>query len=555
MKKRISQHHNQKKYANSKDSARCRQKHAGDHSPSWKKAPNLAAIEREIKAAYGIADTFPDSVQSDVSQLSALTPSEKASLEDLTDLCFVTIDGEDARDFDDAISVEKHEDGWRLLVAIADVSRYVPKIRKSRLQTLDSEAQTRGNSFYFPGSVAPMLPPRLSTDLASLRAQTERPVIVCELLLTDDGFVRKSRFSQARICSQARLSYTQVQGLLLKEDPAVKAKMFNHPRAYDILRMLEAACRLSEILSRQRELRGSLMLRSFEPEYSWNAQGIVTDIHFREHLPSHRLIEEFMILANEACAEHLRRVGLPFLYRIHPEPSEEEIAQLETALHCCGALPAEIRQRALRARDLPVLLRSCKGESHEQTVTSLCLRALPKAIYSPENIGHFGLASPCYCHFTSPIRRYADLLVHRALKYALGCNELLFAHRRLQIVASHLNRQEERAQSAERMLHKYCAILYMREKVGHDFPAYVSTVTQAGFFVQLKNVPVSGFVAKRLFSEAVHVDLLKQRIFNIRTGLSYQLGDPLLVRLIAVVPQTLAINFLPVAAASKQRLR
>ena len=520
------------------------------------KNPNLPCLESQLKTAYRIADTFPDAVYQTAEELNELSSSEKAGLEDLRALTFVTIDGEDARDFDDAIAVEKNAQGFRLWVAIADVSRYVPKTRQNRTLSLDAEAQRRGNSFYFPTSVAPMLPPRLSTDLASLRQDAERPVMVCELWLTAAGEVRKSRFSQALIRSACRLSYTEVKGLLLTPDPAVKARLLALPKANDILRLLADALSLSEILRAQRRSRGSLFLRSYEPCYRLDAEGRIIDLGFRLQHQGHSLIEECMILANEACAEHLSQSGLPMLYRTHAQPTQEDLAQLQKTLsHCQAALPLDLQQRALLPQDLPKLLKACQGSACEQAVTTLCLRALPKALYSTENTGHFGLASACYCHFTSPIRRYADLLVHRALKHSLGSRQLLLAHKRLEMVASHLNRQEELAQHCQREMHKYCSVLYLRQRLGQVFQALVSHVSQAGFFVELTDIPVSGFVAKRLLPASLRLDLAKQRLFDAQTGQSYQFGDSLLVRLISVWPDKAAINFLPVAKKGPSKIQ
>ncbi|MCR5814074.1 MAG: VacB/RNase II family 3'-5' exoribonuclease [Desulfovibrio sp.] len=517
----------------------------------WKKfLPHLADLERQIKTEYHIAEYFPEPVEQKARALQELSLAEKKRLVDLRDLTFVTIDGEDARDFDDAIAVEKNGQGFRLLVAIADVSHYVPKARQSRSLSLDSEALARGNSFYFPSSVAPMLPPRLSTDLASLKPDKDRAVMVCELLLSQSGDVQKAGFSQALIRSQARLTYSQVKGLLLQPDPEVQRQIAALPRGDAIIRSLDCALTLCEILKSQRKRRGSLILHTAEPAYRLDEHGEISNLGFLNHHEGHSLIEECMLLANEACAKHLAQSGLPFLYRTHARPAPEQLEQLKTALSLCpGALPANIAQRPLLPEDLPNILLACQGQTIERAVTALCLRALPKALYSTENIGHFGLALPSYCHFTSPIRRYADLLVHRALKHSLGNEQFLLAHKRLQIVASHLNRQEERALRCQREMHKYCSLLYMRKFLGQEFWAVVGSVTQAGFFVELTDLPVSGFVARRLLNDTMRVDLSRQKLFNPRTGQSYQFGDTLRVRLLSVVPQQLAINFLPLQSA------
>jgi ribonuclease R len=442
---------------------------------------------------------------------------------DLRDIPLVTIDGEDARDFDDAVYAEATVSGFHLIVAIADVAHYV-----RAGSALDYAARTRGNSVYFPDRVVPMLPEALSNGWCSLRPQEDRGCLFAELHIDRHGQKLSHRFGRALMRSAARLTYEQVQRAQDAGDPLF-AQLY---AAYEALR----TARID---------RGTLDLDLPERRVVLDAHGAVASVAPRPRLDSHRLIEEFMVLANVAAAEELERRHQPTMYRVHAPPSDEKLASLRDFLHGLGiSLPPG---NQVHPRDLDRVLRRVAGTSEAQLVNEVMLRSQSQAQYSPDNIGHFGLALPRYAHFTSPIRRYADLLVHRALirDLRLGVGGLTQEEAgRFQDTALHITATERRAQLAERdAVDRYLAA-YMADKVGANFAARISGVTRFGLFVTVPQSGASGLVPIRsLPDDFWQYDEREQNLTGRRTRLAFRLAQEVEVRLAEASPVTGGLIF------------
>ncbi len=403
---------------------------------------------------------------------------------DLRDTPLITIDGEDARDFDDAVYAEPDGDGFRLIVAIADVAHYVRPD-----SALDQDARKRGNSCYFPDRVVPMLPEALSNGWCSLRPNEERGCLFVEMHITADGTKTAHRFGRGLMQSAARLTYTQVQ------DAADAHETLGLPPGQ--LTTLYAAFRA---LLAARTRRGTLDLDLPERRVILDDQGRVTEIAPRPRLDSHRLIEEFMVLANVAAAEELERLKKPCMYRVHAPPSDEKLANLRTFLGTLGiSLPPG---NALHPRDLDRVLKTVAGTDQSVVVNEVMLRSQSQAAYHPDNIGHFGLSLARYAHFTSPIRRYADLLVHRALIAGLKLGPPASKRGSLtpeeagsfEDTAEHITATERRAAIAEREAIDRYLSAYMADKVGASFHARISGVTRFGLFVTLQGSGANGLI-------------------------------------------------------------
>ena len=508
------------------------------------------AQERITKSNNNIPGPFPAEVLHTLRDLPE-DPREEdfADRRDVRDVGFVTIDGRAARDFDDAIHVEAQKDGFWLRVAIADVSHYV------RQNTpLDAEARQRGNSYYFPLSVEPMLPEALSGGLCSLKPGVPRLAMVADMRFSASGTRRSAEFYPAVIQSRARLTYGQIQrGLLLREKE-------EEQNLAPVLPMLREAETLARALLARRQERGTLDFDLPEVAYLFNEQGELSGLTARERHFGHRMIEEFMIAANEAVAEFLEAREIPTLYRVHQPPDPDKLAVLADFLARSGLdtdegkpnrSPSSRKGRSkttLSGRDLRRILEQSRNTPGEYVITRLVLRSMMQARYQPENEGHFGLASKCYCHFTSPIRRYADLVVHRALKRALGlpvlAGEKTLSQARLEAVAEHINARERAATEAEREIHKRLSVLFLRGRVGESFDAVISGVTDFGLFVELPEFLCEGLV--RLASlEDDYYDYVEERqeIRGRRTGRTFKLGRALRVTLTDVNMGRLELNF------------
>ena len=453
---------------------------------------------------------------------------------DLRTVPLITIDGEDARDFDDAVFAEPDGNGFRLIVAIADVAHYVPTG-----SALDRSARTRGNSVYFPDRVVPMLPEALSNGWCSLRPNEERGCLFVEMRIGADGRKTGHRFGRGLMRSSARMTY---EGVEQQQD--------RFPHLYAAYRALIA----------ERNRRGTLDLDLPERKVVLSEAGQVLAVAPRPRLDSHRLIEEFMVLANVAAAEELERLHQPCMYREHAPPTEEKLANLRIFLSALGiSLPAGDR---VHPRDLDHVLKMVAGTPEAPMINDVMLRSQSQAAYSPDNIGHFGLALTRYAHFTSPIRRYSDLLVHRALIAGLKLGlDGLQAEEAVGFpeTAEHITGTERRAQLAERdAVDRYLAA-YMAEMVGERFAARISGVTRFGLFVTVSDSGASGLVpVSSLPDDYWQHDEGEQTLTGRRSHLVFKLAQDVEVRLVEATPVTGGLVFhimqgIPSGARSRRR--
>jgi ribonuclease R len=493
--------------------------------PGAPRAVSLIAIH-----AHGIPDSFPDTVLAAAEAAAPLT--DFAGREDLRHIPLVTIDPEDARDHDDAVFAEPDPDpanpgGHILWVAIADVAHYVHPG-----SPLDREARARGNSTYFPDRVVPMLPEALSADLCSLRAGQDRPVLAVRLVIGADGTLRRHRFARAMIRSAAALSYAQVQAAQDgRPDPDSAA--FRDSVIAPLYAAYAALCQA-------RAARAPLDLDLPERRIVLARDGRVTSVAFRERLDAHRLIEEFMILANVAAAETLEARRSPLLYRVHEEPPADKIDALREVAE--GAGLALARGQVLRTRQLNRLLDQAAGGPAAEIMNLAVLRSMTQAYYGPENLGHFGLALRAYAHFTSPIRRYADLVVHRALIAAHGWGPDGLSRAEIESLAEtaqHISETERRSMAAERDTTDRYLAAYLSDRVGAEFAGRISGIARFGIFVRIAENGADGLVPiSELGDEYFHYDRDSQTLMGDRSGLILGLGTPVTVRLTEAVPVT-----------------
>ena len=472
-------------------------------------------------AANDIPVDFPEAALEEAEKAKAAPMGQRL---DLRDTPLVTIDGEDARDYDDAVFAEPdpaHPGGWRLIVAIADVAWYVRHDRP-----LDRAAYRRGTSVYFPDRVVPMLPEQLSNHWCSLVPKEDRPVLAAEMWIDAEGHLKKHRFHRAMIRSAARLTYNRVQRAM---DGAPDAEIA--PLMERVVRPLYGAYR---VLLAAREARGALDLDLPERQVTLGKDGRIAEIGVRERLDSHKLIEEFMVLANVAAAQALEQRHSPCMYRVHDQPDLAKLEALREFLGTLGvALPAGPR---LRPGDLNRVLKQVEGKPTARLINETVLRSQSQAVYSPDNLGHFGLALSRYAHFTSPIRRFPDLIVHRALiaAYGLGEGGLADADKgRFAEFGEHLSMCERRAVAAERgAMDRYVAA-FMAGHVGATFPGRVTSVTRFGLFAALDATGADGLIPVRsLGQEFFRHDEGRQLLVGERTGETFGLGDRLMIKLV-----------------------
>lgn len=495
--------------------------------------------------AHGIPDDFPEGVITEAETLKEPTLSGRV---DLREVPLVTIDPPDARDHDDAVYAEPDTDpanpnGWVVLVAIADVSHFVrPGSR------LDREAQVRGNSVYFPDRVVPMLPERISNDLCSLREGENRACLVVRMVFDKDGAKRSHTFMRAMMRSAAKLSYQEAQAAI-EGRPSDKAG----PLLERVLRPLWAAY---DVLAAARDKRAPLDLDLPERKILLDEKGRVKDVVTPERLTAHRLIEEFMIQANVAAAEQLEHRKTPVVYRIHDQPSKEKLSSLRDFLDTLGmkvpqasALkPGHFNGILARAKELPV----------SDLVNEVVLRSQSQAEYNIDNIGHFGLNLSRYAHFTSPIRRYADLIVHRALVKAMKLGEGALEDSevgKLREVAQQISDAERRAMSAERETADRLIAAHLADRIGAKFTGRIAGVTRSGLFVRLKDTGADGFVpVSSLNNDFYNFDETHRALIGKRTGETFRLGDTVEVRLVEAVPSAGALRFEMLSEGSKGRV-
>ena len=456
--------------------------------------------------------------------------ADRAGRTDLTNLPLVTIDGETAKDFDDAVYCERNGKGFRLVVAIADVSHYV---RDG--DALDHDARERGTSVYFPRRVIPMLPEELSNELCSLKPDVDRLCMVCEMEVSATGVIKRHRFYPAVMHSRARLTYTQVWSWLSAPGSAPR-------EARALLPQLENLYALYHALREAREARGAIDFDTVEMQLEFDVQGKIVRIVPVVRNDAHKLIEECMLAANVCTAEYLAQNKHPALYRVHEGPTPEKLAALRDFLASCAlSLPGG---DAPTASDYAKLLLRIKDRPDYALLQTVLLRSLQQARYRPDNVGHFGLSYEAYAHFTSPIRRYPDLLVHRAIKAVLARREYKPQGASWAELGEHCSFTERRADDATRDVEAWLKCYFMQDKVGETYDGTISGVTSFGIFVTLDDLNIDGLVhVTELGRDYFHFDAARHAMIGERSGRVFQLAGRLRVKVARVDLETTKIDF------------
>lgn len=501
---------------------------------------------------HDIPHKFPSAVEKYVKKFTEEVPEEaKKGRVDLRNLLLVTIDGEDARDFDDAVYCEKHGKGWKLWVAIADVSYYV------RLHSaLDVEAHNRGNSVYFPNRVVPMLPEILSNGLCSLNPQVDRLCMVCEMQISAKGKLTDYRFYEAVMNSHARLTYTKV-AKMLEGDEELRS------RYSTLVPHLEELYKLYQTLLSARHQRGAIDFETIETKFIFNAMGRIERIEPVVRNDAHKIIEECMILANIAAANFMEKHKEPALYRIHATPSEEKLTSFRTFLSEFGLnLEGGLKPTT---KDYAALLEKVKERPDHELIQTMLLRSLSQAVYHADNIGHFGLALEEYAHFTSPIRRYPDLTLHRGIKYLLDKEQgakrkttdtggYHYSFDEMDLLGNHCSMTERRADDATREVADWLKCEYMQDHVGGEFSGVISSVTGFGLFVRLDDLFIDGLVhISTLENDYYQFDAAKQRLIGENSGMQYRLGDKVCIKVEAVHLENKMVDFSLMGSERKPR--
>ena len=501
---------------------------------------------------HDIPHKFPSAVEKYVKKFTEEVPEEaKKGRVDLRNLPLVTIDGEDARDFDDAVYCEKHGKGWKLWVAIADVSYYV-RLRS----TLDVEAHNRGNSVYFPNRVVPMLPEILSNGLCSLNPQVDRLCMVCEMQISAKGKLTDYRFYEAVMNSHARLTYTKV-AKMLEGDEELRS------RYSTLVPHLEDLYKLYQALLGARHQRGAIDFETIETKFIFNAMGRIERIEPVVRNDAHKIIEECMILANIAAANFMEKHKEPALYRIHATPSEEKLTSFRTFLSEFGlTLEGGLKPTT---KDYAALLEKVKERPDHELIQTMLLRSLSQAVYHADNIGHFGLALEEYAHFTSPIRRYPDLTLHRSIKYLLAKEQgakrkttdtggYHYSFDEMDLLGNHCSMTERRADDATREVADWLKCEYMQDHVGGEFSGVISSVTGFGLFVRLDDLFIDGLVhISTLENDYYQFDAAKQRLLGENSGMQYRLGDKVRIKVEAVHLENKMVDFSLMGSERKPR--
>ncbi len=498
-----------------------------------KLTPSLV-VETAIHG-HDLPHEFPPEVLDEATAIPmTVDPAMIGTRVDLRALPLVTIDGEDAKDFDDAVFCESNRDGFRLVVAIADVSHYV------RPGTpLDEEALKRATSVYFPGYVVPMLPETLSNGICSLRPKEDRMCFVCDMQVDRKGEVVQSRFYEAVMNSHARLTYTQVWNAVGEDD--ADAKAFIGP----LLPQIQSLHQLYRILAKARERRGAIEFESSEVRFVLDNRGEVTQAGMLVRNDAHKLIEECMIAANVEAARYLLATHIPAPFRVHERPPESKFADLlEFLKEFKLSLPAWSK---VQPGDYTRLLKKVRERPDAALLESVLLRSQSLAVYSPDNNGHFGLALEAYAHFTSPIRRYPDLLVHRAIKYALTGgprDKYTYTPREMAALALQCSERERRADEAEREVDERFRAAWMEKHVGGQFDGVISGVTSFGLFVELDDSKVNGLVhVTQLPHDYYQFDPLRKTLTGDRRGVQFRLGDRVRILVLKASMEDRKIDF------------
>lgn len=518
----------------------------GDHM-----APGME-IELAIQS-HSIPNVWPDAVLTEAAAIPVeVQEADKLNRVDLRDLPFVTIDGEDARDFDDAVLCERRRGGWRLFVAIADVSHYVAVNSE-----LDREARLRGNSVYFPDFVVPMLPEALSNGLCSLNPAVDRLCLVCEMTISDAGRITGYQFYEAVMHSHARLTYTKVAAMLDADAPDAELReTYAH-----VLPQVELLHRLYGCLRAARDERGAIDFDTVETRILFNEDRKIERIVPVKRNDAHKLIEECMLCANVSAARFLEKHGIPSLYRVHEGPTEQKLTNLREFL---GELGLGLSGGATPdSGDYQQLMQAIQGRADANMIQTVMLRSLRQAMYQPDNQGHFGLGYDAYTHFTSPIRRYPDLLVHRAIRSVIRSNVTSSHVRRVEgakalptrqiypysvndilVLGEQCSLTERRADEATRDVVSWLKCEYLRDQVGEIFEGVISAVTGFGLFVELKDLYVDGLVhISALPHDYYRFEPAQHRLVGERTRKVFGLGDELVVKVVRVDLENRKIDF------------
>ncbi len=495
--------------------------------------------------SHGIPVDWPDDVLDQAGGFSTTVNESAASgRRDVRDLPLITIDGADARDFDDAVWCERLEKGWRLMVAIADVAHYV-----SPGSALDDEAVSRGTSVYFPGRVVPMLPEVLSNGLCSLNPDVDRLCMLCEMTLDEKGGVKKTRFHNGILRSHARLTYDQVNEMLTDGESVLR------DQHAPLVPMIEELHKLYQVLAKKRRKRGAIEFDSNETHIVFDDNKKIKEIIPIQRNDAHKLIEECMILANIEAAAFLEEREVPALYRVHAGPKADRLEDLRAFL--------ALRALSLGGGDEPTALdyaalaEAIVDRPDRSVIQTVMLRSMQQAVYQPKNEGHFGLALDQYAHFTSPIRRYPDLLVHRAIKFALETrkvSEYLYSKEAMLALGESCSMTERRAEDASRDVVSWLKCEYMQDHVGSEFEGVVSAVTSFGLFVELVGIHVEGLVhITNLAHDYYRFEQAAHTLTGERTGRQYQLGDSIVVVVAAVNLEDRKIDFNEVVQKQAKR--
>jgi len=506
------------------------------HILGHKNDPGIDIISIIYK--HGIAIDFPEEVLEQATNVpEKIAEEEIEGRRDLRNEMIVTIDGADAKDLDDAVTVKVLDNGnYKLGVYIADVSYYVDEA-----SPIDMEAFERGTSVYLVDRVIPMIPHRLSNGICSLNPQVDRLTLGCEMEINSSGQIVNHEIFQSVINTTERMTYSDVNKILIDKDEALRE------RYEPLVPMFEKMEELATILRRKRMERGAIDFDFKEAKILVDESGRPTDVVIRERSVAERLIEEFMLAANETVAEHFHWLDVPFIHRIHEEPDE---GKLEKFFDFLAGLGISVKGTAneVHPRALQEVIESIQGEPEEMIVSKLMLRSMKQAKYDPQSIGHFGLATEFYTHFTSPIRRYPDLIVHRLIRTYLinkNMNKETTKHwkERLPEIARHTSERERRAVDAERDTDDLKKAEFMKDKIGEAFTGIISSVTNFGMFIELENT-IEGLVhVSYLTDDYYHFDERSQALIGERTATIYRVGDEVNVKVVSVNTDEYTVDF------------
>lgn len=487
---------------------------------------------------HGLPIEFPEEVMEQAQKVpDKISEAEIKGRRDLRNEVYVTIDGADAKDLDDAVSVTRLDNGnFKLGVSIADVSYYV-----TENSPIDKEAYERGTSVYLVDRVIPMIPHRLSNGICSLNPKVDRLTLTCEMEINERGVVVSHEIFESVIKTTERMTYSDVNKILVDQDEELREKY------HDLVPMFEDMEELAAILRKKRMKRGAIDFDFKEAKVIVDDDGYPTDVVIRERSVAERLIEEFMLAANETVAEHFHWLELPFIYRIHEDPKEDKLQRFFEFITNFGLI---VRGKAntVHPRALQEIIEEVQGKPEEMVVNTVMLRSMQQAKYYPENLGHFGLATDYYTHFTSPIRRYPDLIVHRLIRTYIIKGEMDPQTQAkwsalLPEIAQHTSKMERRAVDAERETDELKKTEYMEDKIGEEFDGIISSVTNFGIFVELPNT-IEGLVhVSYLTDDYYHYDERQYAMIGERTGNVFRIGDEITVRVISVDKEERSIDF------------